>query len=138
MFTIAQLRAARALLGWSQDELAAKSGVSKPTIARLELGNDGEVGGYESTQGKLHDALKSAGVIFLAGNGDGPGVRLQKPSLSSDELARKIEAVAEQMPSVDPSAAPSPVKAMRQLERARVKNEITKLKNRRTKLKEKK
>ncbi len=77
MLTVAQLRAARALLGWSQDQLAAKSGVSKPTIARLELGV-GAVGGYASTQEKLHRALEAAGVIFVGENGEGPGVRLRK------------------------------------------------------------
>lgn len=78
MLAASQLRAARALLGWSQDQLAARSGVSKPTIARLEL-REGEMGGYAATRDKLVAALEGAGVIFL-GDGDtkkgGPGVRL--------------------------------------------------------------
>ncbi|HKH81277.1 MAG TPA: helix-turn-helix domain-containing protein [Methylovirgula sp.] len=78
MKTVAQLRAARALLGWSQDDLAAKSGVSKPTVARLELGVGGAVGGYPRTQEKLRRTLEAAGVIFVAENGEGPGVRLRK------------------------------------------------------------
>lgn len=77
MITVPQLRAARALLGWSQDTLAGRSGVSKPTIARLELA-DGEIGGYASTRDKLRQALEHAGIIFVAENGDGPGVRLRK------------------------------------------------------------
>lgn len=80
MLTVAQLRAARALLGWSQDELAAKSDVSKPTIARLELGK-GEVGGYATTQEKLQRTLERAGIIFVAENGEGPGVRLRKKQI---------------------------------------------------------
>ena len=75
---VAQLRAARALLGWSQDQLAEKSGVSKPTIARLELGSSGNIGGYASTQAKLRAALETAGVIFVEQNGEGPGVRMRK------------------------------------------------------------
>ena len=79
MVTISQLRAARAMIGWSQDELAERSGVSKPTIARLELAPaDSEIGGYASTREKLVSALEAAGVIFVEENGDGPGVRLKK------------------------------------------------------------
>ncbi|ODT27068.1 MAG: hypothetical protein ABS54_06410 [Hyphomicrobium sp. SCN 65-11] len=80
MTTVPQLRAARALLGWSQDDLAARSGVSKPTIARLELGT-GKLAGYASTRDKVVGALEAAGVTFLA-DGEaidgGPGVRLSK------------------------------------------------------------
>ncbi len=79
MITVAQLRAARALLNWSQDDLAVRSGVSKPTIARLELG-DGMLGGYGSTREKLIAALETAGVIFIPENGGGPGVRLRTGS----------------------------------------------------------
>ncbi|GLK86026.1 helix-turn-helix domain-containing protein [Ancylobacter defluvii] len=80
MLDASQLRAARALLGWSQDKLAEQSGVSKPTIARLEL-RDGEIGGYAATRDKLIAALEAAGVVFQ-GDGEvvqgGPGVRLRK------------------------------------------------------------
>ncbi len=80
MTTVPQLRAARALLGWSQDDLANRSGISKPTIARLELGT-GELAGYASTRDKVVGALEAAGVTFL-GSGEtvdgGPGVRLRK------------------------------------------------------------
>ena len=78
MFSVAQLRAARALLGLSQDALAELSGVSKPTIARLELGENGSVGGYLATRKKLQGALEAAGVEFIPENGGGAGVRLRK------------------------------------------------------------
>jgi transcriptional regulator with XRE-family HTH domain len=79
MVTVSQLRAARAMIGWSQDQLAHRSGVSKPTIARLELApQESAIGGYASTSEKLVSALVDAGVIFIAENGDGPGVRLRK------------------------------------------------------------
>lgn len=74
MITIRQVKAARALLGWSQDDLAKASGISKPTIARLETG-DGELGGYAETREKILAALDNAGVEFT--NGDAPGVRLR-------------------------------------------------------------
>jgi len=75
--SIRQVKAARALLGWSQQDLAGYSGVSYPTIARLEAA-DGDVGGYPETREKLLRALESAGVEFIPENGGGPGVRLKK------------------------------------------------------------
>jgi transcriptional regulator with XRE-family HTH domain len=72
--TAPQLRAARALLGWSQDDLADNSGVSKPTIGRLEMGRVA-IGGYAGTHEKLVRALAAAGVEFT--NGSQPGVRLK-------------------------------------------------------------
>ena len=77
MISIRQVKAARALLGWSQDDLARHSTVSKPTIARLET-SEGTLGGYAETRGKILGALKAAGVIFIEENGEGPGVRLRK------------------------------------------------------------
>jgi transcriptional regulator with XRE-family HTH domain len=68
-------RAARALVGWSQDDLAAVSGVPKRTIARLELG---EAAPQHRTSARLRFALERAGVEFIAENGGGPGVRLRK------------------------------------------------------------
>jgi transcriptional regulator with XRE-family HTH domain len=77
MISVRQVKAARALLGWSQDDLADNSGVSKATVARLETA-DGDLGGYAGTREKLVDALESAGVIFVEENGEGPGARLKK------------------------------------------------------------
>ena len=79
MIIASQLRAARSLLGWSQDDLAQRSGVSKPTIARLEL-VAGPIGGHETTRQKLIATIEAGGVIFLATGdvlGGGPGVRLK-------------------------------------------------------------
>jgi predicted transcriptional regulator len=75
--SIGQVKAARALIGWSQEALAVASGVSLPTIKRLEA-EGGSLGGRTSTGGKLTDALTQAGVIFIDENGEGPGVRLRK------------------------------------------------------------
>jgi transcriptional regulator with XRE-family HTH domain len=79
LVTTRQIKAARALLGWSQADLAEKSGVSEPTIARLET-VEGELGGRELTAGKIRAAIVAAGIEFLDENGGGPGVRLKKPS----------------------------------------------------------
>ena len=77
MVTVRQIKAARALLAWSQAALAEASGVSEPTVARLEA-QDGDLGGRAGTGAKIVAALEAAGVIFLEENGEGPGVRLQK------------------------------------------------------------
>lgn len=73
--SIRQVKAARALLAWSQEDLAAASGVSIPTIARLEA-SDGPVGGRAATVTAIRGALEAAGVEFITENGAGAGVRL--------------------------------------------------------------
>src|SRR4029077_13507354 len=73
--SIRQIKAARALLAWSQEQLAAAAAVSIPTIKRLEA-RDGPLGGRNDTGIKIRVALESAGVEFT--NGDQPGVRLTK------------------------------------------------------------
>jgi len=75
--SIRQIKAARALLSWSQDDLAAAADVSIPTIKRLEA-QDGPLGGRSETGTKMISALESAGVEFLNENDGGPGVRLRK------------------------------------------------------------
>ena len=77
MITTRQVKAARALIGWSQGDLAMRSGVSEPTIARLET-VVGELGGREGTAQKIRTALEAAGIEFIDENGGGPGVRLRK------------------------------------------------------------
>jgi transcriptional regulator with XRE-family HTH domain len=73
-FTPGQCRAARALIGWSQDQLASTSKVAKATIANFELGKRTP---YDRTLDDLVAALEAAGVVFRD-NGDGPGVHLRK------------------------------------------------------------
>ena len=75
--SIRQIKAARSLLGWSQEKLALKSKVSDPTIGRLEA-EGGELGGSLGTRQKIIRALEKAGVEFIEENGGGPGVRLKK------------------------------------------------------------
>jgi hypothetical protein len=68
------IRAARALLRWEQRDLAQASGVSLPTIKRLEVA-PGILAAQGSTVTALRSAFESAGIEFT--NGSGPGVRLR-------------------------------------------------------------
>jgi transcriptional regulator with XRE-family HTH domain len=76
MPTIEQLRAARGLLGWSQSVLAARAGLSLPTVKRVEADLGLRVS--DEARDKLRRALETAGVEFIDENGGGPGVRLKK------------------------------------------------------------
>lgn len=80
MITASQLRAARALLGVDQRQLAELADVSLPTIQRMEA-SDGMVRGNVDSLTKLIAALEGAGVELIADNavshGGGRGVRLK-------------------------------------------------------------
>jgi len=80
MLTGAQMKAARALVGMEQKTLAARSGVSLPTIQRMET-SDGVVRGVIETLMKVMEALQAAGIEFInegaISNGGGRGVRLR-------------------------------------------------------------
>ena len=90
--SIRQIKAARALLAWSQDDLARSAEVSIPTIKRLEA-SDGPLGGWDQTADKIVTAINSAGVEFIDGNGGGPGVRLRK-SANQKRLGLRSLAIA--------------------------------------------
>lgn len=77
MITASQMRAGRALIEWSQQELADRSGVSLPTIKRMEKVGPGRSAG--DTIASVQSALEAAGVQFIPENGGGAGVRLAKP-----------------------------------------------------------
>jgi transcriptional regulator with XRE-family HTH domain len=82
MITSAQMRAARALLGIDQRQLAELSGVSLPTIQRMEA-SEGNVRGVIDTLTKVVQAFDDAGVELIGDNapspGGGRGVRLKHP-----------------------------------------------------------
>jgi transcriptional regulator with XRE-family HTH domain len=73
----AQIRAARALLGWSQGELAQTAGIGLATLQRIEQ-NDGIVKGNFSTAVKIQNALERAGITFTDDEAGAIGVRLLK------------------------------------------------------------
>ena len=75
-FTAGQIRAARALIGMSQSELAARAGVSVPTVKRAESDSKTTSKVADETRQSLRAALEASGVEFT--NGDMPGVRLHK------------------------------------------------------------
>lgn len=79
IITGAQLRAARALLRWSADDLSQRTKIGVATIRRGEA-IDGQLAMTESNQLAIRRAFEEAGVIFIAGNGEGPGVRLRNKS----------------------------------------------------------
>jgi len=64
MITARQSRAARALLGWTQETLADKARVSLTALKRLE--SESGLGVYESTRDEVRRALESAGVVLLS------------------------------------------------------------------------
>jgi ribosome-binding protein aMBF1 (putative translation factor) len=70
--TIEQFRAARALLDWSREELAKRSGQHPTTVKRVETPESENVS--DEVREKLKATLEAAGVEFT--NGDKPGVRL--------------------------------------------------------------
>jgi transcriptional regulator with XRE-family HTH domain len=75
MITASQCRAARGLIGWSQQELAVRAGVGIMTVHQLE--KDGSQP-RRATLEVVQRALESAGVEFIEENGGGAGVRLRK------------------------------------------------------------
>ncbi len=75
--TSAQIRAARALLRWSAEELSRHSAVSLRTIRRAELAEQQTTMTVANDLAVRH-ALESAGVEFTDENGGGVGVRLRK------------------------------------------------------------
>jgi transcriptional regulator with XRE-family HTH domain len=80
-----QIKMARAALGWSIRDLMEKAKVSNDTVNRLERGEQLR----ERTLAAVRDAMESAGVVFIAENGGGPGVRLKRKPKRSSGGARK-------------------------------------------------
>jgi transcriptional regulator with XRE-family HTH domain len=76
LFSPSQIRAARALIGWSQTDVASAAGLSVPTVKRAEA--EGGIKVSEDAILAIANALKKAGVEFIAENGGGLGVRLRK------------------------------------------------------------
>ena len=94
MISASQLRAARALLGVDQRRLAEMSGLSVPTIQRME-GSDGLIRGNVDSLMKLVRALSAAGVDLIeegaVSAGGGRGLRLRLP-LVNDNLPHHQDA----------------------------------------------
>ncbi len=82
MITGGQMKAARALLGVDQKQLADLAGLSVPTIQRMEA-SEGTVRGVVESLTRVVEALSRAGVDLIgegaASTGGGRGVRLKEP-----------------------------------------------------------
>jgi hypothetical protein len=77
--TNAQIRAGRALLRWSAEDLARSSSVGLTTIRRAEL-TETATSLTAANDLAIRRALEEAGVEFIDKNGGGEGVRLRRPS----------------------------------------------------------
>lgn len=77
MISPAQCRAARALLQWSQDDLAAKAEVAKRTITLFEQGARGRL--QERVEAALEGTFDSAGIILIGQDDGGDGARFRRP-----------------------------------------------------------
>ena len=75
-----QIRAARALIRWSAEDLAKETALSVTTIRRAELA-ERETSLTSANDRAIRQALEAAGVEFIDENGGGPGVRLRERQL---------------------------------------------------------
>lgn len=104
MLSSEQVRAARALLRWEQKELADASGVSLPSIKRLET-QHGELAAQPRTVSAIRRAFETAGITFIDDHansaGGGPGVRLS----ASPEAPRKDEETIQYPEYLSPNAS---------------------------------
>lgn len=74
-----QIRAARMLLNWNQEDLAKNAGVSPSTLKRMEA-RRGPATGHAESVWRVQAALEAGGIEFTPGtNVVGPGVRLREP-----------------------------------------------------------
>lgn len=77
--TGAQIRAGRALVRWSADELAKRCKLGRITVTRAEA-VDGRPSLTEANSDAIRRVLEAAGVVFISENGGGAGVRTKEPS----------------------------------------------------------
>ena len=82
MLQASQIRGARAMLGWRQEDLAKAAKTGLATVARIEQ-QEGAALGHVATIIRIEGALERAGIRFLDDDGDGYGVRLgRRPARS--------------------------------------------------------
>ncbi len=81
MITGAQIRSARAGLGWSAQTLADRAGIGLRTLLRFEQ-VDGVPPSRSSTLLDVQKALEAAGIEFIGTPDDGPGIRIRRPPMA--------------------------------------------------------
>ena len=79
ILTTAQIRGARAMLGWTAADLANQSGVAVSTIRRIEV-QTGQPDCHQRTVMDIQRAFEAAGIEFLGTPENGPGVRMTNKS----------------------------------------------------------
>jgi transcriptional regulator with XRE-family HTH domain len=79
MLSSEQCRAARALLDWTQEELAERAGVSRSTVRGFE---NGQHEPHRASAAMIRTALEQAGVMLIDADDQGEGVRFQSPRSS--------------------------------------------------------
>ena len=77
MITAEQIRGARAMLRWSAKKLAEVSGISIPTIQRMEAAT-GVPTSISKNLETIERTLRAAGIIFIDDGSAGPGIRLKE------------------------------------------------------------
>ena len=91
MIMASQIRAARALLGLSQRELAVLAEIGLATVKRIEAAPD--IRGAADTFWKIQTALEKAGIVFISADQQGgQGVRLRDVAPSKSKRRRKTVA----------------------------------------------
>jgi transcriptional regulator with XRE-family HTH domain len=85
--TSAQLRMARAAIGWTVRDLANATGLHRNTITNIETGR---YAGDPKTLEIVEAALSKAGIEFIEENGGGPGVRLKQSQKKRPFLRREV------------------------------------------------
>ncbi len=134
MITSAQVRAARALIRWSAEDLAQAAKLGVATVRRAEA-EDGPLSITLANADAIQRALEQAGVVFVfEGEDSGAGVRLAKRETTAG-LTRQIDAIEAHLAKTSSEPPQTPKGGMERLERARKGDAVTKLKNKRTKLK---
>src|SRR5262245_8050668 len=87
MITGAQIRMARGYLRWSAKKLGEKAGVAESTIKRMEQDE-----GFPLARGAnieaVYKAFTDAGIVFVAENGSGVGIRLREPIAAAADPTR--------------------------------------------------
>jgi predicted transcriptional regulator len=73
-----QIRAGRVMIGMGQKELADAAGIAVATLRRMESDDVGPERSSFAAVEKVCGILRAAGIIFIAANGEGAGVRLRK------------------------------------------------------------
>ena len=109
-----QSRGARAMLGWTRDDLAERSKVSPATLADFEAGKRIP---YARTLADIRRALEEGGIEFIPENGGGPGARLRKPAagrkVKTDEAPKAAELASREIDQVIDKTATGEERATR-------------------------